>query len=137
MSRIRHSLAQEASEDIMGSEVINFAQKLSAFSERWSPRVVAEMNDYQFKLVKLEGEFVWHDHKDTDEVFLVLKGEMEIGFRDRTVTVRAGEMFVVPKGVEHITRAARECHALLVKPRGIINTGEAGGSLTAPNDVWV
>ena len=73
----------------MASEVINFAQKLSAFSEHWSPRVVAEMNDYQFKLVKLEGEFVWHDHKDTDEVFLVLKGEMEIGFRDRTVTVRA------------------------------------------------
>jgi mannose-6-phosphate isomerase-like protein (cupin superfamily) len=121
----------------MASEVINFAQKLSAFSARWSPRVVAEMNDYQFKLVKLEGEFVWHDHQDTDEVFLVLKGEMEIGFRDRTVTVRAGEMCVVPKGVEHITRAARECHALLVEPRGIINTGEAGGSLTAPNDVWV
>src|SRR5437879_10540209 len=96
----------------MSSEVINFAQKLSTFSEHWSPRVVAEMNDYQFKLVKLEGEFVWHDHKDTDEVFLVLKGEMEIGFRDRSVIVRAGEMFVVPKGVEHITRAARECAAL-------------------------
>jgi mannose-6-phosphate isomerase-like protein (cupin superfamily) len=124
-------------EDIMASEVINFAQKLSTFSEHWAPRVVAEMNDYQFKLVKLEGEFVWHDHKDTDEVFLVLKGEMEIGFRDRSVIVRAGEMFVVPKGVEHITRAARECHALLVEPQGVINTGEAGGSLTAPNDVWV
>ena len=121
----------------MASEVINFAQKLSTFSEHWSPRVVAEMNDYQFKLVKLEGEFVWHDHKDTDEVFLVLEGEMEIGFRDRSVIVRAGEMFVVPKGVEHITRAARECHALLVEPRGVVNTGQAGGSLTAPNDVWV
>jgi mannose-6-phosphate isomerase-like protein (cupin superfamily) len=95
------------------------------------------MNDYQFKLVKLQGEFVWHDHKDTDEVFLVLEGEMEIGFRDRTVTVRAGEMFVVPRGVEHITRAVRECHALLVEPRGIVNTGRTGGPLTAPNDVWV
>src|SRR2546422_5673932 len=120
----------------MASEVINFAQKLSTFAEHWSPRVVAEMNDYQFKLVKLEGEFVWHDHKDTDEVFLVLKGEMEIAFRDRSVVIRAGEMFVVPKGVEHITRAAHECAALLVEPRGVINTGEAGGSLTAPNGVW-
>ena len=98
----------------MTSNVINFAQKLARFSEHWSPRVVAEMNDYQFKLVKFEGEFVWHDHKDTDEVFIVLHGEMEIGFKDRTVTVRAREMFVVPKGVEHITRAARECQALLV-----------------------
>jgi len=121
----------------MAYEAINFAQKLSTFSEHWSPRVVAEMNDYQFKLVKLEGEFVWHDHKDTDEAFLVLKGEMEIGFRDRSVMVRAGEMFVVPKGVEHVTRAARECAALIVEPRGVINTGEVGGSLTAPNDVWV
>ena len=116
---------------------VNFRQKFGLFDEQWQPKVVAEMNDYQFKLVKLEGEFVWHDHKDTDEVFLVLKGEMEIGFRDRSVIVRAGEMFVVPKGVEHITRAAHECAALLVEPRGVINTGEAGGSLTAPNDVWV
>lgn len=121
----------------MVPEVINFAQKLARFSEHWSPRVIAEVNDYQFKLVKLQGEFVWHDHKDTDEVFLVLKGEMEIGFRDRTVVVRVGEMFVVPKGVEHITRAVRECHALLIEPRGVVNTGEAGGSLTAKNDVWV
>ena len=121
----------------MTPDVINLAQKLARFSEHWSPRVVAEMNDYQLKLVKLQGEFVWHDHRDTDEVFIVLLGEMEIGFRDRTVTVRAGEMLVVPKGVEHITRAARECHALLIEPRGVVNTGDAGGTLTAPNDVWV
>jgi mannose-6-phosphate isomerase-like protein (cupin superfamily) len=95
------------------------------------------MNDYQFKLVKLEGEFVWHRHADTDEVFLVLEGEMEIGFRDRTVRVAAGELFVVPRGVEHITRAARECHAMLIEPRGVANTGDAGGERTAPNDVWV
>jgi mannose-6-phosphate isomerase-like protein (cupin superfamily) len=124
-------------EDIVAFEVINLAQKLAKFSEHWSPRVVAEMNDYQFKVVTLQGEFVWHIHKDTDEVFLVLNGEMEIGFRDRTVTVRSAELFVVPKGVEHITRAARECHALIVEPRGVVNTGEAGGSLTAQNDVWV
>jgi mannose-6-phosphate isomerase-like protein (cupin superfamily) len=119
------------------SEVINFAQKLAKFTEHWSPRVVAEMNDYQFKLVKFQGEFVWHDHKDTDEVFIVLNGDMEIGFRDRTVTIKAGEMFVVPKGVEHITRAQRECQALLVEPRGVVNTGDAGGTLTAENDVWI
>lgn len=121
----------------MTSGSINFAEKLSKISERWSPRVVAEMNDYQFKLVKLEGEFVWHDHKDTDEAFVVLHGEMEIAFRDRTVTVRAGEMFVVPKGIEHITRAASECHALIVEPRNVVNTGDAGGPLTAQNDVWI
>src|SRR5437762_4040968 len=120
----------------MASEVINFSQKLAKFSEHWSPRVVAEMNDYQFKLVKLEGEFVWHDHKDTDEAFLVVEGEMQIGFRDRTVTLRAGELFVVPKGVEHITRAARECSALVIEPRGVVITGDAGGTLTAKNDVW-
>jgi mannose-6-phosphate isomerase-like protein (cupin superfamily) len=121
----------------MEKRAINFAEKLSKFAEHWSPRVIAEMNEYQFKLVKLQGEFVWHDHKDTDEVFLVIKGEMQIGFRDGDVTVRAGEMFVVPKGVEHITRAAAECHALIVEPRGVVNTGEAGGNLTAQNDVWV
>ena len=116
---------------------INLHEKLAKFSEHWSPRVIAEMNDYQFKLVKLHGEFVWHDHKHTDEVFIVLEGEMEIGFRDGAVTVRAGELFVIPRGVEHITRATEECNALLVEPRGVVNTGEAGGSLTAPGDVWV
>jgi mannose-6-phosphate isomerase-like protein (cupin superfamily) len=116
---------------------INLAQKLAKITEQWSPRVVAEMNDYQFKLVKLEGEFVWHDHKDTDEVFLVLAGEMQVGFRDRDVTLKAGELFVVPRGVEHITRAARECHLMLIEPRGTLNTGDAGGARTAPNDVWI
>jgi mannose-6-phosphate isomerase-like protein (cupin superfamily) len=115
---------------------INLSEKLALFSEHWSPRVVAELNDYQLKLVKLQGEFVWHEHKDTDEAFLVLDGEMEIGFRDRTVTLRKGELFVVPRGVEHITRAARECSALVIEPRGVVNTGDAGGALTARNDVW-
>ena len=124
-------------EDIVSNEPINLAQRLAGFSEHWSPRVVAEMNDYQFKLVKLQGEFVWHDHKDTDEAFLVLNGEMEIGFRGRTVTLREGELLVVPKGVEHITRATSECHAMIIEPRGVVNTGEAGGALTAENDVWV
>jgi len=120
----------------MKEEAINLAEKLAGFAEHWSPRVVAEMNDYQFKVVKLLGEFVWHDHKETDEVFLVLDGEMEIGFRDRDVTVRTGELCVIPRGVEHITRAASECHALIIEPRGVVNTGETGGELTARNDIW-
>lgn len=115
---------------------INLADKLEGFSQYWSPRVVAEVNDYQFKLVKLQGEFVWHTHHETDEAFLVLQGEMEIGFRDGAVTLKAGDMYVVPKGVEHITRAPRECHALVVEPRNVVNTGDAGGALTAPDDVW-
>lgn len=116
---------------------INLAAKLALFDDHWFPRVVAEMNDYQFKLVKFQGEFVWHEHKHTDEVFLVLEGEMEIAFHDGAVVVRAGEMFVIPKGRQHITRATRECHALLIEPRGVVNTGDAGGALTAQSEVWV
>src|SRR6187402_2423236 len=102
---------------------INLAEKLAQLSEHWSPRVVAELNDYQFKVVKLQGEFVWHTHQETDEAFIVIDGEMEIGFRDGSITLRAGEMYVVPKGVEHITRAANECHALIIEPKGVVNTG--------------
>ena len=116
---------------------INLRQKLALFAEHWRPRVVAEMNDYQFKLVKIQGEFVWHDHPETDDVFIVLDGEMEIDLPDGAVRLGAGEMFVVPKGVQHRPRAERECHLLLVEPRGTVNTGEAGGPLTAPNDVWI
>ncbi|HET9033689.1 MAG TPA: cupin domain-containing protein [Dokdonella sp.] len=116
---------------------INLIAKLALISDRWSPRVIAEMNDIQFKLVKLEGDFIWHQHDETDEVFLVIKGEMQIGFRDREVTVGEGEMFVVPRGVEHITRAAEECHALIIEPRDVINTGDSGGDLTARNDLWI
>ena len=117
-------------------DAVNLSAKLATFSERWSPRVVAQMNDVQFKLVKMQGDFVWHSHEDTDEVFLVVKGEMEIGLRDRDVVLREGEMFVIPRGVEHITRACEECHALIVEPAGVVNTGDAGGELTARNDVW-
>lgn len=116
---------------------INFTEKLAKFHDHWAPRVIAEMNDYQFKLVKFQGEFVWHSHADTDEVFIVLNGEMEIAFPEEAVTVRAGEMFVVPKGREHITRAESECQAVLVEPRGVVNTGDAGGSLTAQSDQWI
>ena len=119
------------------NEVVNLEQKFSKFFDYWSPKVVAELNDYQIKLVKFQGDFVWHNHPDTDEVFLVTKGAMEIKFRDKTVAVSEGEMFVIPKGVEHCTRANSECQAMLIEPRGVVNTGDAGSDLTAPNDVWI
>ena len=121
----------------MQSDVVNFADKFKKFSEYWSPRVVAEMNDYQFKLAKFHGEFVWHDHTDTDEVFLVVKGAMGIELRDGTVHLSEGEMYVVPKGVEHRPFAETECHVLLIEPQGVVNTGDTGGELQAENDVWV
>lgn len=121
----------------MSYEPINLTDKFGKFSERWSPRVVARMNDYHFKLVRIEGEFVWHSHAETDEVFIVVEGEMAIEFRDGRVDLRAGEMFVVPRGVEHKPVARSECKLMLVEPAGTINTGDAGGELTAADNVWV
>ncbi len=113
---------------------INLTQKLAAFSDHWSPKIIAQMNDYHFKLVKLQGNFVWHRHVDTDEVFLVIQGSMQIDFQDGSVALGAGEMFVVPKGIEHKPWAEKECHVLLVEPAGTVNIGDAGGDLTADND---
>ena len=121
----------------MKYESINFNNKLSKFSEQWSPKVIAELNDYQFKLVKIKGDFVWHDHKDTDEVFMVLSGEMEIEFRDGKVKISEGEMHVVPKGLEHKPYAEDECKILIIEPRGVVNTGESEGNLKAENDIWI
>jgi mannose-6-phosphate isomerase-like protein (cupin superfamily) len=116
---------------------INLDQKFSRFSEHWSPRIIAKMNDYHFKLVKFQGEFVWHDHKDTDEVFIVFDGEMVIHFRSHDVSVKKGELFVIPKGVEHKTSAEAECQAMLVEAAGTVNTGDVGGEKTADADVWI
>jgi mannose-6-phosphate isomerase-like protein (cupin superfamily) len=121
----------------MGYEAINFCKKLGLFDEQWQPKVIAEMNDYQFKIVKLEGDFVWHDHKNTDETFIVLEGDLRIDFRDGAVHVSAGEMFVVPKGVEHKPYAEHEVKLLLIEPRDVLNTGHEGGDRTAENDVWI
>jgi mannose-6-phosphate isomerase-like protein (cupin superfamily) len=118
-------------------KAISIREKLSKISDHWQPRVVAEMNDYQFKLAKIVGDFVWHQHNDTDEVFIVMHGDMTIEFRDGSVSLSEGDMFVVPKGVEHKPSAIRECHIMLVEPRGIVNTGDATTDRTAPNDVWV
>lgn len=116
---------------------INFAQKYALFQEQWTPKVVAEMNDYQFKIARLEGDFVWHSHADTDETFIVLEGELRIDFRDGAVTIGPGEMYVVKKGIEHKPFAAQEVKLLLIEPRGVINTGDETNERTAVNDVWI
>lgn len=116
---------------------INFADKFALFHDQWAQKVVAEMNDYQFKLARLEGEFIWHTHSDTDETFIVLEGELVIYFRDGEVTVRAGEMYVVKKGIEHKPHAPKEVKLLLIEPRGVLNTGEETNERTALNDVWI
>jgi mannose-6-phosphate isomerase-like protein (cupin superfamily) len=116
---------------------INLAEKLSKFSEHFSPKIIAKMNDYHFKLSKFQGDFVWHSHADTDETFIVLDGAMRIDFRDGLVDLKAGEIFVVPKGVEHKPFAEKECQLMLVEPAGTLNTGGANSDLTAEDNVWI
>ena len=116
---------------------INIMQKFSLFDKQWTPHIIGELNGQYVKLCKLKGEFVWHAHADTDEVFIVLEGAMTLEFRDKAVPLVAGEMYVVPKGVEHRPIAPKECCVMLVEPRGVVNTGDVGGAYTAPNDVWV
>ena len=121
----------------MGIKAINLKEKLSGFSDHWAPKIIARMNNYHFKVVKLQGEFVWHCHDETDEVFIVLEGEMSIAFRDKSIALKAGEMLVVPRGEEHKPFAKKECKVMLVEPAGTINTGNSGGEMTAENDVWI
>lgn len=122
---------------MMMYKAINLTEKLALFSERWSPKVIAQMNDYHFKVARVQGEFVWHAHPETDEVFLVLKGRLEIHFRDGVVGLNEGELYVVPRGVEHKPIAGEECHLLLVEPAGTVNTGDVVSEKTAPADVWI
>ena len=118
-------------------EKINIKEKMSKFSDYWAPRVIAEMNDYQFKLVKIKDDFDWHNHKDTDEVFIVVNGNMRIDFRDQSIELLKGEMLVVPKGVEHKPYSKEECEVMIVEPRGVANTGDVSSELTAENDIWI
>lgn len=116
---------------------INFLEKFSKFEDQWSPKVIAEMNDYQFKLVKIKGDFVTHNHEDTDEVFIVIEGSMKIHYEDRVIELKTGEMVVVKKGEKHRPYAEKECKIMLVEPIGTVNTGDAGGDLTAPDNDWI
>jgi mannose-6-phosphate isomerase-like protein (cupin superfamily) len=118
----------------MSAEAVDLGRKLSLFTELWSPKVIARVNDYEVKVVKVKGQFVWHRHEDTDELFLVLLGRLRIQMREGDVEIGSGQMYVVPKGVEHCPVAEEETHALLLEPRGVVNTGDAGGDLTATRD---
>jgi mannose-6-phosphate isomerase-like protein (cupin superfamily) len=119
-------------------QAISLDEKFKLFSEHFRPKVIAQMNDYQFKLVRVEGDFVWHFHDDTDETFLIIDGQLIIEFRDGSVTLNAGDMFVVPSGKEHKPFAASECKLMLIEPVGTVNTGQVEGTaLTAPDDVWI
>jgi mannose-6-phosphate isomerase-like protein (cupin superfamily) len=120
----------------MEYQAINFREKLSKFSDHWSPKIIARMNDYHFKLVKFQGHFVWHAHAATDEVFIVLDGKMSLEFRDGKVNLKAGEMFVVPRGAEHKPFAEDECQIMLVELADTVNTGDAGGDLEA-KETWI
>ena len=116
---------------------INFGKKFKKFSEHWSPKVIAELNDYQFKLVKIKNDFVWHNHQHTDEAFIVINGTIYIEFEDKTEEINEGEMIIVPKGVNHKPFAKNEAEIMIVEPRGVINTGKINDDLTAPNDQWI
>ena len=116
---------------------ITLKDKFSKFSEFWSPKVLAELNDYQIKIAKVKGEFVWHKHDETDEMFLVIKGQLNIHFRDKTVILEEGDLLVVPKSVEHKPEAIEECQIMLIEPKGVVNTGDEASELKAENDVWI
>ena len=121
----------------MNYRPINFSDKFAKIPEQWSPKIIAQMNDYHFKIARIEGEFIWHDHPETDEVFIVLEGQLEIQFHDGNVVLSEGEMFVVPKGMEHKPVAARECHILLVEPARTMNTGDVVNERTVKDSVWI
>src|SRR4051812_14941503 len=118
----------------MDHRVVDLAEKFASFGEQWSPKVVARLNDFEIKVVRSSGEFVWHTHDDTDELFLVTAGRLTIQLRDGDVTLLPGQLFVVPRGVEHCPVAEGEVQAVLIEPSGVVNTGNAGGPLTAAHD---
>jgi mannose-6-phosphate isomerase-like protein (cupin superfamily) len=121
----------------MDCNPINFKEKFSLFSEHWSPRIIAQMNEVQFKIAKIKGAFIWHSHPDTDEAFIVIEGRMQIDFRDCSVNLKQGEMIVVPKGTEHKPIAGEECYILLAEPVGTLNTGDTGEGKTIEEIEWI
>ena len=122
---------------IMKNQKINFSEKFKKISDYWSPKVIAELNDYQFKLSKFKNEFIKHQHEDTDEAFIVIEGTIYIDFDNTIQTINAGEMIIVSKSTDHKPFAKKEAKVLIIEPRGVINTGTSIENLTAPNDVWI
>lgn len=120
-----------------GAGVVRLAEKFGLFNEHWSPKVVGELNGQHVKLAKLLGEFVWHHHAEEDELFLVVKGELELHLRDRVVTLREGELFIVPRGVDHKPVAREEVHLLMMEPASTVNTGNVGGARTVEAPEWI
>ena len=118
-------------------EKINILSKYAEFNSHWSPHSIAELNGQHVLLAKVVGEFVWHSHADEDELFHVIKGKLKIEFRDKTVEIYPGEIIVVPKGIEHKPWSENECKVMIIEPRGVVNTGNSEGNLTASNDVWI
>lgn len=116
---------------------INFNNKFAKFDELWEPKVIAQLNDYEFKLVKIKDDFIWHQHDETDEAFIVIEGVINIEFENETVTLQQGEMIVVPKGIKHKPFAKEEAKIMIVEPKNVCNTGDALNELTAPNDKWI
>ena len=116
---------------------INLKSKFDKFHEHWSPKIIAEMNDYQFKLVKIKNEFIWHQHEHTDEVFIVIEGKIGIEFENETIEINEGEMIVIPKGKQHRPFAKQEAKIMLIEPRGVVNTGNIESEITAPSDQWI
>ena len=116
---------------------INLKSKFDKFHEQWSPKIIAEMNDYHFKLVKIKNEFIWHEHDDTDEVFIVIEGKIGIEFENETIEINEGEMIVVPKGKKHRPFAKKEAKIMLIEPRGVVNTGDIESEITAKSDQWI
>jgi mannose-6-phosphate isomerase-like protein (cupin superfamily) len=121
----------------MNYNPINLEEKFTKFSEHFQPKIIAQMNNYHFKVAKVKGDFVWHSHPETDEAFIIIDGELKIEFRDSEVNLKKGEMFVVPKGVEHKPFAKNECRIMMVEPAGTLNTGNAGGERTVEKPEWI
>ena len=122
---------------ITKSKKINIKQKFSKFSEYWSPKVLAEMNDYEFKIARIKGEFIWHNHTETDEVFIVIEGSMKLLMKGETIQLFEGDLYVVPKGMDHKPVAEKECKLMLVELKGTKNTGSETHKLTAEDNQWI
>lgn len=121
----------------MDISVVNFGEKFRKIKEQHSYKIIAQMNNYHFKLVRMQREFIWHKHPETDEVFVLIDGNLQIDLRGETLILKKGEMVVIPKGVEHKPSCKEECKILLIEPAGTPNTGDAGGNLTHIHLEWI